>query len=171
MAKNEPKKKTKAAKVDPAAAAPKKESSGVKALEIPNKTISLLYVILNVPLHGPQLRARNVFGNMIKDRILVLEDERIRIIEQYVNRDPNTKEPLRKNVGTPEEEYDITPEGLAKYRKELNELMSENWIIDLVPSVKPVVIHMRPLVLESKMNLETTDGYLYEELCKAFEAI
>lgn len=164
-------------KKKPAKTAAKEEkktsSSTVKALEIPNRTLPLLYQILNVPLHGAQLRARNVFGKMVRARIASFEDARIESLESYAKRDPAdpTKFAYIRNEQTGVEEYDISPKDLEEHNATYNELMADKLIIDLTPSTKPIIALMKPLVLESKMPLSTTDGYVYEEICTAFEAI
>lgn len=143
---------------------------GIKTLDLPNYSLSLLYVLLNVPLHGAQSRARNHVGQIIKARINELEDERIKTLERYAKKDAKSGEPLKK-TSDQGEEYDLTPESLLEYRKEFDIYMKEKSIIDLLPSVKADLALIRPLILDSRVPLETPDGYVYDELCKLFEAI
>lgn len=168
MAKNnkpakQPKKAAPAAKENTAAPAT------VGALSLPNYSLSLLYVLLNVPLHGAQSRSRNRFAQGIKNRINYLEDERIRMLEDRCNKDKDGL-PKKKMTGD-QEEYDITDAALKEYRKEFDALMHESTIIDLVPSMKADIAMIRPLILDSKTPIETVDGYTYEEICNAFEAV
>lgn len=162
-------KPAKPAKAAPATEKKAESSTTVSALVLPNYSLSLLYVLLNVPLHGAQSRSRNRFGQLIKNRINYLEDERISMLEERCNKD-GKGEPKKKIVDD-QEQYDISDKALAEYRKEFDALMHENTVIDLLPSTKADIAMIRPLVLESKTPIETVDGYTYEEICKAFEAI
>lgn len=140
-----------------------------KVLALPRYTLTLLYRLLNIPLHGPQSRARNRFGNLVKDQVNYIEDERIKMIEGYANKGKD-KVPLRKMEGD-EELYDVTPANMAKYRKEFDDFMHEPWLVDITPANKQDLAFIKPLVLESKLTVEMVDGYAYEEVCTAFEAI
>lgn len=142
-------------------------NGSVKTLDIKNTALSLLYVILNVPLHGAQSRARNRFSQIIKSKIEVLEDARIDLVESYAQKDEKGNPKMLENG----QEYDIDPKDLEKYKAEFNTLMEEYTIIDMVPSVKADFVVIRPIILESKMELQTVDGYMYDEICKAVEAI
>lgn len=146
----------------------KTEDKAIKTLELPRYTLSLLYTLLNVPLHGPQLRARNHFAKTVRSQLEVMEEDRIKMLENYADKDKRTKEPLKKEG---DQEYQISAENLSKYQKEFDKYMKEKWIIDLLPSVKPDVVLIRPLILETRQALGTVDGYAYEDIATAFEAM
>lgn len=148
----------------------KPEVRTVAAFEIPNYAVSLFYHLINVPLHGAQSRARNQVGQMIKLRLEHLEDVRVGMLEEVAKKDKD-KKPIKKDDGTGQEVYDVEPKKLDEYRAKFDLFMKEIWIIDLLPSIKPALVAIRPIILDSKKPMETVDGYTYEEICKAFEAI
>lgn len=161
-------KKQPAAKTAPAVTE-QEATTNEKVLELPRYTLSLLYRLLNVPLHGQQSRARNRVGQLVKDQVNYIEEERVKMIEGFAIKGKD-KQPLRKMEGD-EEVYDVTPENMAKYRKEFDEFMHEPWVVVITPANKMDFSLIKPLILESKIPLETVDGYAYEEMCTAFEAI
>lgn len=140
-----------------------------KVLAIPRYALALLYRLLNIPLHGAQSRARNRFGNLVKDQVNYIEEERIKMIEGYAKKGKD-KQPLRKMDGD-EEVYDVTDDNMVKYRKEFDVFMHEPWLLDVTAANKQDLALIKPLVLESKQTVEMVDGYAYEEVCTAFEAI
>lgn len=148
--------------------AKKDNTAAAPSIKIVRWSLPLLYKILDVPLHGAQLRARNQFAKLVRDQLTNDEDIRVKMIEEVADKDPKTKETLKKEGG---EEYQITADNLQKYRKQFDAYMKESWIIDLLPSVKPMLVAIRPLILESKIALSTVDGYAYEEIATAFEAL
>lgn len=146
----------------------KSNDEAVKTMQLPRWSLPLLYQLLNIPLHGVQLRARNQFAKLVRAELAADEDTRIEMLERAADKDPKTKKPMTLEDGS---EYKTQPENLKKYQKEFDDHMKTLWIIDLLPSVKPNLVAIRPLILESKMPLSTVDGYAYEELATAFEAL
>lgn len=141
-----------------------------KELLLPNSTMGLLYALLNVPLHGPQSRARNRFAEIVKKRITWIEDERVKLLEERCNKNEDGT-PKKKIGESGQEEYDIDATPLAEYRGLLEKLMHDNFVLDAVMPLKADLISIRPIILDSRLPLETVDGYIYEQICKAFEAI
>lgn len=156
-------------KTKPVKASETPQNKKADALSIPNYSLALLYQLLNVPLHGAQSRARNRFAQIVKNRVNSLEDDRIELLEARCNKDAKGKP--KKKVTDGEESYDISDKELAAYRKEFDALMHENLVIDILPSTKQDLVLIRPLILDSKLPIGTVDGYTYEEICAAFEAI
>lgn len=141
-----------------------------KVLAIPHSALTLMYKLLDVQLHGAQCRARNKLSIIVRNKIHFLEDERIRLLEDRADKDKDGV-PAKKMSEAGEMEYVVTPEKMESFRKEFQILMDQKLEIDLADGMKQVIAYVRPLVIESKLPLGTVDGYVYEELCKAFEAV
>lgn len=153
-------------------ATPANETAAVKTLELSNDSLMLLYTLLNVPLHGPQLRARNRFARLVRDRLEFLDDNRVKAAEGYADKDKEGKPKFKIDAdGKPTEEYELSPKNLKKFDEEMTAFRKEKWVIDLLPSIKPDLVLVRPIVLETKIDLGTVDGYVYEEIASAFEAM
>lgn len=143
------------------------EEAAVKTMHLPRWSLPILYTLLNVPLHGAQLRARNQFAKLVREELTADEDARIEMLERAADKDRD-KQPVKIEGGT---EYQVQPDNLKKYQKEFDDHMHTMWIIDLLPSTKANLVAIRPLILESKVSLSTVDGYAYEEIATAWEAL
>ncbi len=140
----------------------------VKTMSLPRYTLALLYTLLNVPLHGPQLRARNFFAKMVRTELEQCEELRVKMVEDVADKDPETHAPLRKPDGS---EYVVQPENLKVYQEKFDKHMHDPWIVDLNQATRSAIVGIKTLVLETKQGLGTVDGYAFEDIANAFESI
>lgn len=120
-----------------------------------------------VMLHGADLRARNAFVKIIKQRSTEIEEARLDLIKQYAEKDKKGEPKIEKNEAG-EEVFKM--KDMAAFQKELAEYRNEDFVIDLLPSNSETISAVKKLVLNSRMELTYDEGLVYDEICSAFEA-
>lgn len=133
------------------------------ALMLKNYQINFLGSILDVPLHGKESRARGRFINLLQPRAKEIEVERVKLLKEFADKD-DKGEPIIEG-----ESYKLSKEGLEKFQKEYGELLSEDFIIDVLDSNRSDIATVKEIILNSKKEFGIVEGASYEQLCKNFE--
>lgn len=150
-------------------------TQGRDAFRVPNITVATFVRLLNIPLHGQQSRARNRLVKRLVARGNWLYNERTKILEKYAerNKDGSLKKPeagARAYDGSPITHV-ILPERQKEADNEWISLGDSPFEMELDADTKRDLVAIRPLILESKVALDTNSGEDYDRICEAFEAI
>lgn len=148
----------------------KKGNDGtVKSVILKNGQIVQLTKWLNLPMHGEESRVRTrflrVLGPLAKDH----DDERIRLLSEYADKDKDGK-PVMENNGL---NYKLSEEAITKFRKVYEELEEADVQVDLLPAMVKD-FHILKRVIE---NLNPPEGFtgetaeLHALICEAFEQV
>ncbi|MDX5474127.1 MAG: DUF1617 family protein, partial [Bacillaceae bacterium] len=96
-------------------------------------------------------------------------DEREKEISQFRNEIVQKYGKKDKNGDLVIEDNQYILEDPVTFNKEMNELMSEEFIIDETESNKELLTHIRTILESSKQTFKGTDAFLYDQWCEAFE--
>lgn len=144
---------------------------------------SLLTWLAKQMLHGKASRARTRFLRIIGDRAKEIDEERMRLLDEYavkkkvkekgkddvekvvfLNKDG--KETTDKREAT---QYKMKDE--AAYQKEYLEYLNEDYVIDVTSATSETIYGIRDVLLETKQEFAGLMATRYDELVTAFEAI
>lgn len=162
--------KTKIKKPDEEATPPSK-----KTFTIPNGSVGVMLVLLNIPLHGDQSRARNRMVRIFDARREWMLQQQTGLQQKYAEKDKKGKfvkppEGQRTPDGRPME-YVVSPENEELASKEFVALCESPFEIELDQQNRKDLVVLRPLILESRVALDTSRGIDYDLICTAFESI
>jgi hypothetical protein len=139
----------------------------VKSIEFKNIHIKHLIALMNVKLSGRKSRLRNKFLNIVNIKGAEIEKERIKIMEEMADKDENGKAIIDKATNN----YKIS-EGVVKKANDLfTDLMNEKVIFDILPSNEDIFDQARDIILNSKLELDSSAGEMYDEICEIFEKV
>lgn len=141
-------------------------------------------------LHGKESRSRTRFLKLIGDRVVEVEKERGRMLEEHaekrkVNEETDeggkkVKKEVEKIVFFDEEGKEtIDPqEGKSyklkdteKFSKELESYLIEDCVIDITPATSEIVYMVRDIVLNTQEEFSNWMASRYDEWATAFESI
>jgi hypothetical protein len=137
----------------------------MKSLVIKNSHLAKTIDLLDIPLHGSDARARNRFVTLLGTKLVALNQERQKILDNYCKKDKDGKPKLIEN----NTKYDFTPVNLEKANNELTELYSEDCIIDILPSNEEDIKIATDTILKTSKTFNITEGAIYDEIAKSFE--
>lgn len=138
--------------------------------------IKLGHWLNNQLLIGSESRFRSRFINLLKERMVEIESERIKICEQYAEKDADGNfvfytedggkgEKTTKEIGR----YNITDE--KAFTDALREYMNEDLIIDVTQANIGCILGVRQVLLNTKCVFAGDDADTYDVWCLALEAI
>ena len=143
----------------------------VKGLTFKNYQLRLLYDWLSsekdkpLLLHGKQARSRNKFFALIEPQVNSVDEERIKIATEY-SKTKDGKPELDENNS-----FVFPKEGLDKFNKEYNEVLNEDFTIDILPSNKETLKEIKEIVLNIDRGFDTNEGKVYDLVCQTFEKL
>lgn len=156
----------------------------MNSFKIKNKFLVGLGSWLNeLQLSGKESRERTRFVNLLVDRLTENEKFRAELIRKYAQKDEegNPKKRMEEGAG---EIWDLLPEDMEKYAKEYNEMMDEEFVIDVLEGNKEKVKVVTDIVLNTNYVFGPKEGDSAEEKqakirqmndygiwCEAFEAV
>lgn len=131
--------------------------------------IKLLY---NLKLKGKDSRMRTRFIRLLQERFQMIMVEAQEIQTEYAVKDDNG-EVIFKEVKMPGGEknksFKITDP--IKYNLEINELMDEDYIIEVNEERKEMLMSVKDSILNCEMEFSGQEAELYDSLCEAVEEI
>lgn len=154
------------------------------AFKIPKNQMAPLFEFLaGLQLAGKESRERTRFNAMLIDAIKELEKERLELVDKYSELDPDTGE-KKKAVDNGIEHFVIPEDQKEEFNREIQELYSEDFVIDSLEGNKSKLQAVRDILLNTsyKFGPGEQDGASvraakireaanYEVWCNAFEAI
>ena len=141
--------------------------------------------LFSLKLHGKESRSRTRFIGLISARIKELDNERIKLAEEYAEKNKKgeiiylekvkdkdgketgkTKEITEKKDGTIFKFKDA-----EKFQKVWLEYLNEDLIIDVSPETNETIYTVRDIILNSNEEFNNISATIYEEWCRCFENI
>ncbi len=148
-------------------------------LILKNRLLQFLISYLNkFELAGKESRMRSRFITITTERIIELEKERIRMLEEHSTKDKKgqsikIKSQRKNEFNNVEEytEYDLSNDSMMLFRQEYSEYLNEDYIIDITESNKKEINKIKEILLNSTLPVKGLEAILYDEICKSFEKI
>jgi len=154
-----------------------------KPFKIKNKNVVGLANWLNsLALGGKESRERTRFVKILSDHSAEVDAERIELAKKFSNTDKSGN-PLTKKDGD-KEIYDLDPSKMEEFVKEFNELMDEEFVMDVLEGNKSKLQAVKDLVLNTSYVFGPSEGDSNEERikkvlqaqeydvwCESFEAV
>jgi len=134
------------------------------SLSIKNYLLEFTYKLLDMPLHGKELIARNKFVKILADKMRELEIGRIDLIKEYAKKDKDGKPKIKKESN----EFDLSEENLTKFQVEYTNLLKSEAIIDILDSNREEIKIVGDIILNSKREFGIQEGEQYLEICESF---
>ena len=155
----------------------------MNSFKIKNKFIVGLGSWLNeLQLSGKESRERTRFVSLLVDRLTEVEKFRADLLDKHVEKDEKGEK--KKLMMEDQEIWDMTPENQVSYAKELNELMDEEFVIDVLEGNKEKVKVVKEIVLNTSYVFGPKEGDVegerqaklrqmndYNIWCEMFEAV
>lgn len=138
----------------------------IKSITFKNYHLFFLNNLLSGNMQAKEARIRNQFFGIIKDRFDLVEKERINIATKYAERDENGKVKINKEGG-----YEIKNERLDDLNKEYVELMKEDFILDVLPSVEPILLGLKKILDGVTKELNIQEGTSFDEILTILETV
>ena len=136
----------------------------------------LLLWLSELLLRGKECRARNKIVDMIRKKISDFEQERMKLVNKYAEKDEQNNLIIKTDkivVDGKEREqqhYVFVGENRDNFNKEFQELESNTkFIFDILPSDKEDWEIVKNLILNLQKDFDYWEGTIYNEICKKFE--
>lgn len=145
---------------------------------ISNPTVGLvsLYSFLgDLKLHNRESRNRSRFMALLEPRVKEIQEERSKLATEYAekNKDgqPVSLDKSGKETQNPSEivGYRIPPENQKKLADEFQEIMDEEFVVDVTPEREGTVKTVKEIVLDCDLEFEGLMASQYDNWCQAFE--
>ena len=155
----------------------------MKTLVIKNHSVVPLAQWLQQQLlHGKESRVRSRFVKQILGpKSEEINANRLELCEKHAEKDENGLPIMLNEDGTVSgmtvngkakgHHYKIEGEGLDMFNKELQEVMNEEYIIDVSPASREMIYGVRDVVLNSTAEFGGMDAVEYDYWCSCFENI
>lgn len=149
-------------------------------MKIKKKNLRLFYQLINIPLHGKELKACIKIGKNLHDNIMQTEYDRIAILEKYGKRDEEGKIVYRRDEfqrelvafdGDAEEKYNKECEAMydqeanidieKEYRKTIRDLLARLYDYDEKKG--------EDFVPSRSKGLNVDEGIIYDEIINCLE--
>lgn len=125
------------------------------------ESINLLF---DLSLRGKQSRHRTRFIKRLTERLKEVEEERMKLAEEYARKDDEGK-PIMKKGG---KEYDIPDENMPSLIKDVEELYDEVLVIEGGDN-KETLETVRKILEETDKEFSGREAVIYDYLCEQFE--
>jgi hypothetical protein len=148
----------------------KVEGSEIASLKFKNSQIDFLLSILNFPSHGEELRNRNKFLKIVRPQAIEIENERIKILEELTPKGEDEKPKMKFDSMVNKMVYDLPKESLQTYQNKWDELMKEDYIIDILPSNKQIISSVKEMIKKTieKRDFDLEQGEIVDQICEVF---
>lgn len=154
------------------------------SFKIKNKYIIGLASWLNeLSLQGIESRERTRFVNVLIERINENEKFRTDLLDKYVEKDTDGQK-IKKTSETGEEVWDISEDNSIIFAKEYNDLMDDEYVMDILDGNKQKLKVVKEIVLNTSYmfgpqevdSIQEKQAKLrqmndYEVWCQAFELV
>jgi len=154
------------------------------AFKIPKNQLAGLYEWLAaVPLAGRESRERTKFLALLAEGIKELEADRLKIVDQYAELDPETQE-KKKVVDNGKEHFVIPDDKQKEFSADIEALYAEDFVLDALEGNKTKILSVRDILLNTDYKFGPQEGDTpeqkfarireaaqYDIWCTAFEAV
>lgn len=121
--------------------------------------------MLDVPLHGRALRARNRVVAILRERGSDQEANRIAILKELAEKDEKGEPKMKADKSG----FDLTPENLAKFQQQYNELLNEPMVLDVLPSNADDLRLALDVLRNTTVDMDIKTSEVWEFVIAAFE--
>ena len=104
-------------------------------VKVPNKNLHFFYRVLNVPLHGQELKDRNSIGRVLYERVNEMEEKRVGLFKELADLDEKGNPITQINPNTKESEYKVSPENYKIANSKWEEILKETWDVEIDKSI------------------------------------
>lgn len=146
-----------------------KKENKVKSLVLSNGQVRVLSGWLGentdgtpLMLHGSESRARTRFYVLIQPRLKEIEEGRLELANKYAKKDKEGKIEL-------DEDKNIVLDKQEEYTKDFTELLSEDFVIDILPSNEGTLKVIKEMVINLKREFDLPGGMVHNRVCEIFE--
>ncbi len=138
-----------------------------------NQIVSLNSLLRGVKLKGKDARVRNRFFKIITPRLQEVEEERKKIGVEHSKKDKdgNVKTLDVEVEGKKQEGFDFKKGEFKKFKKEYNEVLKEDFIVDILPSNKDDLIAMGVILENLDVEFTVETGAVYDAICEIFDTL
>lgn len=127
------------------------------SLKIQNVQLTPLASWLNeLSLSGKLSRTRTRFVNSLVEKIAAFDTDKRALLDKYVNKEENGT--WKKVVDNDVEKWDISPEKIGDFDKEIVELSNEKIAIDVLDSNREIIATIKDLVLNTEYVFGPREG-------------
>ena len=140
--------------------------------------VSSLQGWLNQELtHGAKARARTRFNKLLYERAEELEKERVVMLQKYSKNKKGEvvylKADGKKTTDEKErgEDFSYAVNDMEAFKKERNEYLQEDFIIDVTPSNKEDVNGVKAILTETNAKFNGIQGARYDEWLQCLEQV
>jgi len=140
-------------------------------LTLKNYHLDGLNKILDVPLSGGEARKRSRFVKCLTERRQENEVNRQEILKKVCSKDEKG-EPIIEVHGEGQEQvktFKLTDEAKAQFQKEFEEMVREDFVLEINAENLEEFKLAKKLVLECGIEFSGEESKLYDEVCNAFE--
>jgi len=139
--------------------------SEIKTLKIKNSTLDSLVKATSINLPFERSRIRNQFIKALTPHIEAKEKSRLELIKKFATLDEKG-EP--KIVGM---QFDIPKEKQAELNVEFVKFLAEEVIIDVLPSIEPVLKTIKAIIVENTQPLTPEESVGLIEVVDAIDTL
>lgn len=122
--------------------------------------LNRMYTLLDVPLHGEEIRARNKFINIINPIVDGIGKERENILAEFSNKNEDGTTKFVNGL------YDIPTDNREASLAKLREYLATETTIDVE---KQVVTSIRSILLNKAPDMKIEDGIVYDAIVTILE--
>jgi len=123
--------------------------------------------LLSLPLKGKESRMRTRFIKILQERALVVQQEQMEVISEYVKKDEDGN-PLRKKVDG-REVWDVIEGKEKEFEQQMYEILSEDCIIEINAERKEMYEVVKNAVLNCDKEFSGQEAFEYDRFCEIVE--
>lgn len=133
----------------------------MKTLKLKNNQLELLLKILDGDLPFSRSRRRKIFTDILMQKLKAREEARLELIKKFGKKDDKGELLLKDN------QYSI--ENIEEFQKEFITLYSEEFIIDVTPSIEESIKIVKDIVEKTDIVVKDNEVEQVEEIIEAFK--
>lgn len=118
---------------------------------------------------GRKSRMRTRFIKILDERIKLIEQERLMLLERYSKKDENGS-PVIELINEIQQ-YTFEEEDIATVNREIVELVNEEFVIDQTDSNMDMLVTLQSLILDYEGELKGLEATQYDRYCEIVEEL
>lgn len=131
-------------------------------IELKNGQLPVLFKVMNFPLPFKLGRVRSRFLALIKPTIDLNDQSRLEMCGDFSIKDKEGN-PM---IG-PDRQYVIDPKRFGKFSEEVKTMMDENFVLDMLPSLKSDLPAVQEIIDQSPIMLDDAETVMLEAALNA----
>lgn len=135
----------------------------MKTLVLKNKQFDILAKILGEDLPFQRSRRRKIFIDAVLPKMKARDEARMDIIKKYGKKDDKGELVVEKG--------NFAIEDIPAFQKDYEEMMEEDVIIDISPSIEQIIDSIKDIVNTTDITVKNDEVLLIEDIITAFNNI